>query len=532
MRIERLFEFAEIDGFLQRYESLTPYGRHRKQHLALSASREELERDYERVELAIRFVEHHPEAADRVAYHLGRLPLLDCLDQLEWDGPEVFLIKRFLVNYQAIRAALSDDLRQEMGFHFSSSALLDLLSAGNQDGESFFLSDAYADGLKQVRERIRALETQADGARRARLDEIRACCGLDFQHQDFALIPNSESESVDRNLVFLETYDACRLMAKPVFPAPYLDLVQEKASLITAEKTLERDVLRNISREINREKDALAGYIEAVTQLDDYLARARLSLAFEMTRPHLQDWGAPIIVRDGRFIPQVEQCHALDLPYTPVNAHFDRRITVIHGANMGGKTVLLRSLAFFQALAQMGFFVPCRAFHTVVFEGIHCLGSTTAEPVGGLSSFGLEIYAFSQAQQDWNSLTLIDEFARTTNSREALALISAVLRHLDGRADRYAFLATHYTALPALPHVATMRMKGLDEEKYKAYHASHEELDISERINLISQFMAYSVEEDPNQMATYDALKIAAILGLDQEIIESALAFLGEVNGE
>jgi DNA mismatch repair protein MutS2 len=532
MRIERLFEFAEIDGFLQRYEPLTPYGRHRKQHLALSASREELERDYERVELAIRFVEHHPEAADRVAYHLGRLPLLDCLDQREWDGPEVFLIKRFLVNYQAIRAALSDDLRQEMGFHFSSSALLDLLSAGNQDGESFFLSDAYADGLKQVRERIRALETQADGARRARLDEIRACCGLDFQHQDFALIPNSESESVDRNLVFLETYDACRLMAKPVFLAPYLDLVQEKASLIAAEKTLERDVLRNISREIDREKDALAGYIEAVTQLDDYLARARLSLAFEMTRPHLQDWGAPIIVQDGRFVPQVEQCHALDLPYTPVNAHFDRRITVIHGANMGGKTVLLRSLAFFQALAQMGFFVPCRAFHTVVFEGIHCLGSTTAEPVGGLSSFGLEIYAFSQAQQDRNSLTLIDEFARTTNSREALALISAVLRHLDGRADRYAFLATHYTALPALPHVATMRMKGLDEEKYRAYHASHEELDILERIKLISQFMAYSVEEDPNQMATYDALKIAAILGLDQEIIESALAFLGEVNGE
>jgi len=44
--------------------------------------------------------------------------------------------------------------------------------------------------------------------------------------------------------------------------------------------------------------------------------------------------------------------------------------------------------------------------------------------------------------------------------------------------------------------------------------------------------MAYSVEEDPNQTTTYDALKIAAILGLDKGIIESALESLGEVNGE
>ena len=528
--LAELEAFAELGTFLNHYAPLTPYGQHRKQHLLLVTSRERLEDDYRRIELAMGF-ERQAAAAQRVAHHLKRIPFLDCLDQSEWDASEVFLIKRFLVNYQAIHDLLPDDLRKALGLHFSSTSLLELLNAGSQNSESFFISDAYADGLKQVRNRIQALEGQAAGVRKARLDAIRAHCGLDFDHQEFALIPKWEADRVNRELVLLETYDASRLMARPVFPGDYLGLMQEKASLVAEEKGLEREVLRDISRHIARELDALAGCVAAVTRLDDYLARARLSLAFQMTRPQLQDWGAPISVQDGRFVPQVERCRELDLPYTPVNARFDRRVTVVHGANMGGKTVLLKSVAFFQALAQLGFFVPCGVFRTVVFKGIHCLGSTAHEPVGGLSSFGREIYGFSNAQRDRNALYLMDEFARTTNSREAQALISAVLHHLDGRDDCYAFLATHYTGLPTLPHVAYQRMKGLDEAKYAAYHTSDETHDISERVKHISRFMTYEVEDDPDQTTTYDALKIARILGLDERIIEKAMAQLGDLDG-
>jgi DNA mismatch repair ATPase MutS len=525
-----LGKFAELNAFLNHLSPLTPYGRQRKQHLLLLTSRKRLEDDYRCIELAMDF-EHQSAAAQRVAHHLKRIPFLDCLDQSEWDASEVFLIKRFLVNYRTIHDLLPGDLKKALKLHFGSASLLELLNAGGQNSESFFISDAYADGLKQVRDRIQTLEGQAADVRQARLDAIRTHCGLDFQHREFALIPKWEAERVDRNLVLLETYDASRLMAKPVFPGDYIRLMQEKATLVAEEKGLERGVLRDISRHIAQELDALADYVAAVTRLDDYLARARLSLAFEMTRPQLQDWGAPIWVQDGCFVPQVERCRELDLPYTPVNARFDRRITVVHGANMGGKTVLCKSLAFFQTLAQLGFFVPCGAFHTVVFEGIHCLGSTAHEPIGGLSSFGQEIYDFSRAQQDHNALYLMDEFARTTNSREAQALISAVLHHLDQRDDCYAFLATHYAGLPTLPHVAYQRMKGLDEIKYAAYHTSDKAHDISERVKHISQFMTYEVEDDPDQTTTYDALKIARILGLDETIIEKAMDRLGDVDG-
>ena len=147
--------------------------------------------------------------------------------------------------------------------------------------------DAYADGLKHVRDRIQTLEGKAADVRQARLDAIRTHCGLDFQHREFALIPKWEAERIDQQLVLLETYDARRLMAKPVFPSEYLRLMQEKASLVAEEKGLERGVLRDISRQIAQELDTLTDYVAAVTRLDDYLARARLSLTFGMTRPQL-----------------------------------------------------------------------------------------------------------------------------------------------------------------------------------------------------------------------------------------------------
>ena len=103
--------------------------------------------------------------------------------------------------------------------------------------------------------------------------------------------------------------------------------------------------------------------------------------------------------------------------------------------------------------------------------------------------------------------------------------------HRDGRDDCYAFLANHYAKLPTLPNVAYQRMKGLDESKYEAYHTSDETLDITERVKHISQFMTYEVEDDPHQTTTHDALKIARILGLDEDIIEAAMAQLGDIDG-
>ena len=534
MMHQRLAEFAELEEFLRHYAPLTPTGKKAKQALTLSPSRMKLEHDYDLTELAIAFIKRSPTAASRAEYHLKRMPLLDCLDQSLLDTSEIFLVKKLLINYRGVCEILPPDIARATDCSFHSSELLDLLCAGLRDGETFFLSDAYSPRLAQIRARIREVEGQLAVIRGARLGEILDRCGLDFRFRDFILVPDVRTEELDRDLVFVESFDAHRLVVRPVLPDTVLSLLREKGNLLEEERCWESKVLEEISTEIAREREALAGYVGALARLDTILAQARLSMAFEMTRPRILEWGSGIEIQGGRFLPQVERCREQELPYTEVNARFDQRLIVIHGSNMGGKTVLLKSLTFFQMLAQCGFFVPCRAFSTVPFEQIHCLGSMMGEKAGGLSSFGLEVHTLSQAQakEHQRALYIMDEFARNTNSREARALISAILHHFNGRGESYAFLATHYMGLPSFAHVGYVRMRGLNHQRYEEYHAATADQDILERIRLISQFMEYEVEENPTQGKVHDGLRVAEILGLDKDIIETAAAFLGGMDEE
>ena len=531
---QRVREFAGLDEFLSRFTPLTPCGRNAKRSLTLCSSREKLEHLHALTELAMQFVKLDPGAADKAEFHLARIPLLDCLDQPVLDAAEVFLVKRFLVNYRAACQIIPASLRQETELEFTSTDLLALLSVGAQDTESFFLSDAYSQGLGQTRSSIKEVEGQLDEMRNRRRKEILDRCGLDFWVRDFVLVSDDRIAGIDRDLVFLESYDSRRLLARPIFPDEMLTPLREREQLLEQEKRLERKILDELSERISRERESLASYVGALTRLDSALARARLSLAFQMTRPRIREWGSNIEIRGGRFIPQIERCLEQELPYAEVNARFSERVIVLHGSNMGGKTVLLKSLTFFQMLAQCGFFVPCLDFSTVCFEQIHCLGSMMGETAGGLSSFGLEVHTFSQAlaKKRQRALYILDEFARNTNSREARALIAAILYHFSRHDEGYAFLATHYMGLPDFAHVGYMRMKGLNHKEYEEYHASTEDQDVVERIRLISRFMEYQVEENPTQGKIHDGLRVAEILGLDKEIIENATSFLGGMDEE
>ena len=341
---QRVRDFAGLDEFLSHYTPLTPYGRSAKRTLALCSSREKLEHSYELTELAMQFIRRNPSAADRVEYHLGRIPLLDCLDQPVLDASEVFLVKKFLINYGEARRAVPAGLRRETDLEYTSTDLLDLLCEGAQDRESFFLSEAYSEELAQTRSSIETIDRQLDEIRNQRKTEILDRCGLDFRFRDFVLVSDDRMVDIDPDLVFLESNDFRRLVARPIFPDTTLALLRERKLLVAEEKRLEREILGELSAQVFRERESLASYVDALTRLDGAMARARLGIAFQMTRPRIQEWGSAIEIRGGQFIPQVERCKEQGLPYTEVNARFAERVIVIHGSNMGGKTVVLRSL--------------------------------------------------------------------------------------------------------------------------------------------------------------------------------------------
>ena len=116
----------------------------------------------------------------------------------------------------------------------------------------------------------------------------------------------------------------------------------------------------------------------------------------------------------------------------------------------------------------------------------------------------------------------MDEFARTTNSEEGAALLGAILRWLAGRGGAFVFLATHLSGIVSEKNTSWFRMKGFDREAFGSYFAENKKTGLEEKLKSINRFMCYEMLPGSCDNESRDAIKIAGILGVDQEIIKDA----------
>lgn len=118
------------------------------------------------------------------------------------------------------------------------------------------------------------------------------------------------------------------------------------------------------------------------------------------------------------------------------------------GANMGGKTVVLKTLCLMQYLFQFGFAVPAAEARMTPYDEIaFCIGDEQSEQKG-LSSFAAEMLRIDgmlgKIETGVRVLALVDEPARTTNPVEGSALVSALLELLANKKNLTLVLTTHY----------------------------------------------------------------------------------------
>jgi len=523
---EKVFQFIEWDEFYRHYQPLTPYGQQQKQAKKVYNSLELLQTDYDLQEKCLQFRQANPQTADSCEYHLKRIPELNSLTVHRFDSTDLFLIKKFLLNYRRLNELLSAEFKSATDFTYNSENLLKLLCIDGTQDEVFYLSEKYLPQLAEVRAEIKKIDQQIREERKNRLTEILTRFNLDFRFKDFLVLPESSAVLLDRNFVYLETYDNSQVVVKPVLTESYYQLHLSKEELVKTEKSLEKEVLSNISAEVKKEINQLIRYIEITEKIDIIFAKARLTQKFDLLRPRLMSDNDKLEITNGRLLPLVDRCEKNNLHYQPLNLQLAKRLMVLNGSNMGGKTILLKTVLFLQTMAQFGFFVAAESYSTAVFDQLAFIGESAGSNIEGLSSFGLEIYNFMEHYQkkDQRILFIVDEFARTTNSREALALLSAVLKAFDENAKISALFSTHFMDLPQYENLAFYRMKGLDREAYRNYYHKAADLSLPERIRLINNFMQYAAEPDDRQNPPYDALLIAEILGLDMQIIENARA--------
>lgn len=186
---------------------------------------------------------------------------------------------------------------------------------------------------------------------------------------------------------------------------------------------------------------------------------------------------------------------------------------LITGANMSGKTLLLKTIALSQNLFQFGFYVPAHRATLAPFEEIICVIDDHQSEKRGLSSFATEILSINHIIQKAKSgislLALVDELARTTNPDEGKQIVNAFVALMD-KYHVMSVITTHYGGI-ATP-CRRLRVNGLIIN------------EISDNVTPenIHRYMDYSLVETTADDVPAEALKIAEIFKIDTEFLELA----------
>ena len=277
----------------------------------------------------------------------------------------------------------------------------------------------------------------------------------------------------------------------------------QQDDLILQADALEDSVRADLSERLRPFATAIEQAQLALARTDVLMAKAMQMRAMGLTFPELSLDG--MCRYEGIFHPQVQAAvTSHGRKYQPVDIAYCLQPTLITGANMGGKTVVLKTLTLCQLLFQFGFGIPAAQARIDVKDEIYfCIGDEQSVEKG-LSSFAAEMKnidaVIKASRMNKKLLALIDEPARTTNPTEGAALVSALLRVLDGK-DMSLVMTTHYDIEPGKAHC--LRVKGFENGE-----------------------MDYRLVEVRDGEVPHEALNIAQNLGIDTEWIETARAML------
>ncbi len=236
------------------------------------------------------------------------------------------------------------------------------------------------------------------------------------------------------------------------FITPELKVFEDKAlSAKSRALTLEKALYEELIEQLNEQLAALQTTAAALAELDVLANLAERADHLSLSQPTFSEQ-ACINIEQGRHLV-VEQ--VLDEPFIPNDVHFDneRRMLIVTGPNMGGKSTYMRQTAVIVLLAHIGSFVPATAATLSLADQIFTRIGSSDDLAGGRSTFMVEMTETANILHNAteHSLVLMDEIGRGTSTFDGLSLAWASAVHLASQVKAFTLFATHYFELTALP---------------------------------------------------------------------------------
>jgi DNA mismatch repair protein MutS len=240
------------------------------------------------------------------------------------------------------------------------------------------------------------------------------------------------------------------------FVTQELSTLEERiASAANRALVLELEIFERLSDAVKGQAQRFSAMAEAVATIDVAAALADLAQRRNYVRP-LVDRSLRIDIMQGRH-PVVEAMLAqkAETPFVANDCRLssdDKRIWLLTGPNMAGKSTFLRQNALIVIMAQMGAFVPAKSAHLGIVDRLFSRVGAADDLARGRSTFMVEMVETAAIlnQATDRSFVILDEIGRGTATFDGLSIAWAAVEHLHEVNRARALFATHYHELTAL----------------------------------------------------------------------------------
>ncbi|MEI6509679.1 MAG: hypothetical protein WCO14_01895 [bacterium] len=462
---------------------------------------------------------------------------------------ELFECKRLLLLLGRLRQAMnqpSSIVAGQPGLAFLASlrprgcpVLSRLLSYGGQSPQTFSLVDDYSPLLKQLRLQREEIKGKLS-LERAAVNELLRPDGLHLGQDEEIAVPRGSRgadlcQRIDR--LVLRSESARTLVFRLQLSPKALQWMEQLEVLAIREDREERAIRARLSKAISEHAEGLLEDLDRVGRFDFLLAKSQLANRYCGVLPRLLPSSSPVVcrIKEGCHWPMNLRMIERGITFQPLSIELFKGAALVSGANMSGKTVLLKTIGLSCAMAQHGFLAPAQAMEWALVDFLFF--STRRREQDGLSAFAAEVAGIKRVLSHPRraGLLLVDELARGTNPTEGFAINAALLFHINQLpglplassfrskvAAGSALFTSHFEGLAQATGVMHWQMAGLGEISLEQVRALLRQGGEA----LLSTLMQYRLEKvEPERQVPHDALKIALLLGLEEEVIELARRF-------
>lgn len=335
--------------------------------------------------------------------------------------------------------------------------ILDLLQRAVEQEPSVFLRDGgvIAPGFNEELDKLRDLMSGSDESLRQIEIRERECSGISSLrvafnqvHGYYIEVPRGQSANVPPYYQRRQTLKNVERYITPELKELEDLALNAKTRALELEKQIYQDLLQQLVDHIA----GLTGLAARLAFLDVLSSFAECARELHYVRPELTQ-SAGISIRGGRH-PVIESLSSR--PFVSNDVDFqDRRMIIISGPNMGGKSTFMRQTALITIMARIGSFVPAEHACIGMIDRIFTRIGASDDLASGRSTFMVEMEETASILNNATdkSLVLMDEVGRGTSTLEGAAIARAIALFICRHINCLTLFSTHYAEITRLPEI-------------------------------------------------------------------------------